>query len=157
MRLYFVRHADAVPGGDDAARPLSDKGERDAVKMGRYLARLDTKFDAAYSSPLVRARQTAEFILKACPLPKGKKLELTEALTNDTSWNSLQRWLASLPKADNILLVGHAPSIDEHASRLLGISDPAALSFPKGAVACLETEDLSHAELKLFLGPKRLP
>src|SRR2546428_388188 len=40
MNLLLLRHADALPGHDDAARPLSDRGEDEAKRVGRFLDKI---------------------------------------------------------------------------------------------------------------------
>jgi len=66
MKLYFLRHAEAQDGTDDGARALTAHGKKEAREVGRFLKRAGIEFDAAYSSPLVRARQTAEIVLEIC-------------------------------------------------------------------------------------------
>ena len=83
MRLYFLRHADSPPGADDAVRPLSKLGQRQAKVLADMLANAGIVFDAAYSSPLVRARETAEIILPVTNNNKRIILELTDALLNE--------------------------------------------------------------------------
>ena len=60
IELYFLRHAHAGDPeawtGDDAARPLSDKGEKQAERLGAFLAGVGFKPDAIISSPKLRAR-----------------------------------------------------------------------------------------------------
>jgi len=157
MRLCFVRHADALPGADDAARPLSERGQEQARKLGGYFKDLGVVFNAAYTSPLLRARQTAKLILKRRLLAKGAKLAVTDALLNETSKADFERWLSELPPAEHVLLVGHAPSLDEHLAKLLGVADPEAVALRKGAVAVVETEAGRRPTLRLFLSPKLLP
>src|SRR5437867_11427542 len=82
MKLYFLRHADALEGADDAARPLSTHGRKEALEVGRFLKRVGIEFDAAYSSPLARAKETAEIVLNVCG---STKLDLTAALLNEAS------------------------------------------------------------------------
>ena len=71
MELYLLRHAHAGDPADwdgpDDARPLSEKGERQADRLGRYLARLGFAPDAIITSPKVRAARTAEIVA----LPPG--------------------------------------------------------------------------------------
>ena len=66
IELYFLRHADAGDPmawtGDDAERPLSDKGRKQADRLGRFLAGLGFAPDAIITSPKVRAAQTAEIV-----------------------------------------------------------------------------------------------
>jgi phosphohistidine phosphatase len=155
MRLYFLRHAEALEGQDDDLRPLSKQGRKDADALGRFLDRAGVQFDAAYASPLLRAQQTAEIVLKRCA-KKSLKLATAGALTNETSAGAFKRWLARLPKAKHVLLVGHAPSLSERLADLLGVKDASACALAKGAVASVETGDGRRGQLRLFLSPRHL-
>jgi len=157
MNLLLLRHADALPGHDDAARPLSDRGEDEAKRVGRFLDKIGFEIDLAYSSPLIRARETAEIVVKKCGKPGRGSVELSDALLNETSFTAFGRWLKTLPVSGNILLVGHDPSISERLCKLLKASDSSAFKMRKGAVAILESEDLRSFRLQLFLAPKQLP
>ena len=97
MKLYFLRHADALPDQDDAVRALSQTGKKEAQSLARFLKNAGVAFDAAFTSPLVRARQTAEIVLKICGHISPAKLDLTEALLNETSHKTFDRWLLKLP------------------------------------------------------------
>jgi len=156
MRLYFLRHADALEGANDASRPLSPKGKKQSRALGRFLQRAQVQFDAAYSSPLARARQTAELLLDTCGSAKQAKLGLSNALLNETSEFEFVRWLESLPEANHILLVGHAPTLAERLSRMMGLPDAESVRLPKGGLACLETDDRREVTLKFFISPKVL-
>ena len=153
MKLYFLRHADALEGADDAARPLSPHGKKEALEVGRFLKRAGIEFDAAYSSPLVRAKETAEIVLDACG---STKLNLTATLLNETSDAKFEEWLKGIPDAKHICLVGHAPSLAERARQLLGITASDAFKLPKGGIACLGTENRRSASLKFLITPKLL-
>lgn len=153
MKLYFLRHADALDGADDAARPLSPHGRKEALEIGRFLKRARIEFDAAYSSPLVRAKETAEIVLDLCGSPE---LDLTDALLNETSQAKFEEWLKRIPQAKHACLVGHAPSLAQRASQLLGIRASDALKLPKGGLICLETDHRRTGTLKFFVTPKLL-
>jgi phosphohistidine phosphatase len=153
MKLYFLRHAEAVDGADDAARALSAHGQKQAGEIGRFLKRAGVEFDAAYSSPLVRAGQTAEIVLKICG---SAKLEITDALLNETSQDQFDEWLRELRDAKHALLVGHAPSLPERVRELLSIENAEAFKLPKAGLACLDTDDRRTASLKSFVTPKAL-
>jgi len=153
MKLYFLRHADALEGADDAARPLSPRGKKQVREVGRFLKRAGIEFDVAYSSPLERAKQTAEIVLDACG---STKPGITEALLNETSQAQFDEWLRGLPDAKHVCLVGHAPSLAQRVRQLLGITVADAIKLPKGGLACLETEDRRGAALKFLLTPKLL-
>jgi phosphohistidine phosphatase len=153
MRLYFFRHAEALDGADDAARPLSSRGKEQAREIGRFLKKAGVEFDAAYSSPLVRAVQTAEITLDVCGTAK---LEIADALLNETSPNRFQQWLQRLPARKKILLVGHAPSLAGHVRAMLSIANPEALNLPKAGLACVDTDDCRAGALKFLVTPKVL-
>jgi len=156
MKLYFLRHADALPDQDDAVRALSQTGKKEAQSLGRFLKNAGVAFDAAFTSPLVRARQTAEIVLKICGHISPAKLDLTEALLNETSQKAFDRWLKELPDAKKVLLVGHEPTLSERVRRLLTIASVERLTLPKGGLACVESEDRHTGCLKFFVSPKIL-
>lgn len=157
MRLYFLRHAEAEDGPVDAVRPLTRKGRRDARRMGRYLAGQDTAFTLAFTSPLVRARETAELVLRECPLVGRARLRVVDDLLNDTSETVFGRWLGRLPESAVALFVGHEPSLSAHARRLLRMEVVDALPLSKGAVIRIDSEDCRAGTLKFLIGPKQLP
>jgi len=156
MRLYFLRHADALAGADDAARPLSPRGWKQARRVGRFLEEAGVVFDAAYSSPLVRACETAEAVLHCCGAVAASQLKKVEVLANEATQKRFDAWLRVLPEVEHVLLVGHAPTLAERVRVLLGLENEAALSLPKGAVICLESDDQRSASLKYFVTPKLL-
>src|SRR5258706_7668086 len=74
--LYLVRHGVAEERGDawpdDAKRPLTDEGISRMRKVTRGLAELGVSLDLILTSPLVRARQTAEILAAGLhPAPAG--------------------------------------------------------------------------------------
>ena len=60
MRIHLCRHAEAFPGEPDELRELTNAGRHGAKRLAEELARLDDPPRAVVTSPLVRARQTAE-------------------------------------------------------------------------------------------------
>lgn len=156
MKLYFLRHAEAEDGPVDEKRKLTQKGRRDSRKLGRYLRDLDVQFDRSFTSPLVRAVETAECVLKACGSRRRGALKEVRELTNATSEAAFLRWLKKLPNCESVLLVGHEPSISGHVRALLGLESMDALPLAKGAIARVDTEDRRHGSLRMLLGPKQL-
>jgi len=156
MRLYFLRHAHAVPGLDDASRPLSDKGEEQCRQLGRFCRGCDILFDHAFSSPLLRARDTAERVLQvtneACPI----ELQVVNALTNEALPGEFQQWLADLPEEGHVLLVGHMPSLAAHARYVLGMERNESLSLPKAGLLCVAMRNEQEGGLKFMVSPKYL-
>ena len=155
MKLYFLRHAAALDGTDDAKRPLSPHGRRQARKLARFLKRSGVAFDAAFSSPLVRARQTGEIVVDITNESNPVKLELVEALLNSTSEEDFERWIDGLTNHKHILMVGHEPAMSARLRKLLGMNQAGTLELAKGALACVKKEG-RHATLKLLIAPKAL-
>ncbi|PAW83035.1 MAG: phosphohistidine phosphatase SixA [Pedosphaera sp. Tous-C6FEB] len=157
MRLYFLRHSAALDGPDDALRPLSPEGRQQARKLARFLKRGGISFDLAFTSPLVRARETLDLVLPITNAAAPIKPQVTSALLNETSATQFANWLARLPQtAGHVLLVGHEPTLSERVRRLLGLLNEEALELRKGAIACVRTENLRSGSLKFLVTPKLL-
>lgn len=152
MMLYLMRHADAMEGADDEARPLSPKGRAQARAMGRFFKRSGVRFTSAFSSPMARARQTVELALESCQHGAAKLVRDAEELRNEASLDQFHRWLAHLPREGVILLVGHMPSMSAHLAELLEGKRSGSFDLAKGAVAGLE--HCGHGwRLRLFIDP----
>jgi phosphohistidine phosphatase len=157
MKLYFLRHAAALDGADDAKRPLSPTGRRQARKLGRALRRADIAFDLAFTSPLVRAKQTLAIVLDITNEAQPARAQEVSALLNEADPDTFSDWLVQLPPdAGHVLLVGHEPSLSARVRRMLGLDRTAALELSKGALACVKTADKRNGELKFLLTPKAL-
>lgn len=156
IELYLIRHAIAEERGprwpDDARRPLSDEGARRMRKCARGLVELDVTFDQVLTSPLVRARQTAEILAGAYdPAPP---IAIVESLAPDASPAALFAELGSYQRLRRIALVGHEPGMGELAARLAGLGG--ALEFKKGAVCRIDVDALPPADsgtLRWFATP----
>ncbi len=142
MDLYLIRHADALALGergvtDDADRPLSEKGEQQADAMGKFFKARDFAFDRVVSSPYLRARQTAEIMLKA----SGMKLEIdfTDSLTPDARPKKLSRYLMK-SGGDKVALVGHLPHMGNFTAWMIGDKN-AQIDFVKAGVALVSSGD----------------
>src|SRR5437588_12971001 len=67
MRLLIVRHAEAAPGNPDELRPLTPGGRAQARALGDRLREQGLEPDAVVSSPLLRARETANALGLGAP------------------------------------------------------------------------------------------
>ena len=159
VELYIIRHGLAEERGaawpDDARRPLTGEGMARLRKEARGLRTIGVAFDVILTSPLVRARQTAE-ILGAGLEPRPHLVNI-ESLSPDRSYAAVMSDLAKHGKRGRIALVGHEPSIGELAARLIGSRHP--LPFKKGAICCIEVDALPPAgpgSLRWFLSPRLL-
>jgi phosphohistidine phosphatase len=123
--LYFLRHGDAESGnGDDAARRLTPKGERQAEAAGRALAMLGADIDVCLSSPKVRAEQTARIVCE----PLGLEVETSEALAGGAFDP-----LGLAAERGGVLLVGHEPDFSNAVADLTG----GRVKLRKGGLACV--------------------
>lgn len=120
VTLHLIRHAQAAETGsapDDRQRPLVPKGLEQAERLRGFLARRGVQFDQLFSSPLVRAAQTAEALV---PLLRGRRLTYLDALATDAYEALLAELLEYRREGDRRLaLVGHEPYLGELASYLL--------------------------------------
>ena len=158
MLIYLVRHAIAAEPGpeypDDASRPLTHQGAARFRKEVRGLEALDIRIDTILTSPLVRARETAELLHDE--YAEAKVME-TEALAPGGSYRAVLAALEPFSGAEGIALVGHAPDIGELAARFLG--SRGAMEFKKGAICCIELASLpptGPGTLRWFVQPRML-
>ncbi len=157
--LYLVRHGLAEERGDawpdDTKRPLTDEGISRMRKAARGLARLGVSVEVVLTSPLVRARQTAEILAGA--LDPRPSLVNVDSLAPDGAYAAVVADLEKHARKTRLALVGHEPMIGEFAARILGSRHP--IEFKKGAVCRIDIDDLPPAgpgDLRWMLTPKIL-
>jgi phosphohistidine phosphatase len=157
--LYLVRHAIAAERGDDwpddDKRPLTARGVARFKETVNGLAKLDVAVDEIFTSPLVRAKQTAELL--AAGLPGKPPVKVLEALAPGHAPSSVLAQLARTARRRRIALVGHEPALGELAAHLIGAGR--ALPFRKGGVCRIDVESLTSRRpgaLTWLLPPKVL-
>ncbi len=144
MDLLIVRHAIAVERGDqafdrDEDRPLTPEGIHKFRLAARALAHYAPKLDRVLSSPLVRARQTAEILRDA--LAPHAKIELCDELAPGGDYGDLVAHVTGLG-AQRVAIVGHEPHLSGFTSYLLvGNKGPVSLMFKKGGAALVSFPD----------------
>jgi phosphohistidine phosphatase len=158
MMCYFLRHG---PAGDretwqgtDSERPLTPDGRKRIAREARTIADLKLGLERIITSPLVRARETAEIV--------AGELDLRDALIEDSridigfSTERLASVLRDHRDESAILLVGHEPSMSAVIGEVIGGGD---IDFKKGAIACVEIVALSppRGALVWLAAPKLLP
>lgn len=156
--LYLIRHGVAEARGeawpDDAKRPLTGEGMTKLRKAIRGLAQIGVAFDVILTSPLLRARQTADIVASAFdPRPPG--VVVTEALLPGATYQALLAELEKHARRKRIALVGHEPGLGELAARLTGSRQPFA--FKKGGVCRIDVERVQSSgtgALRWFLTPR---
>lgn len=122
MELYLIRHGIAEepqPELQDEERHLTKQGQEKTQKVAHKLLKLGLHFDVILSSPLIRAQQTAEILIKT---GLSSQLETSEHLnfTGDIN-NWLQDWFLprNYPLTTKLALVGHEPCLTNWAEILL--------------------------------------
>ncbi len=129
MRLFLVRHGEAEPGEPDELRPLTQQGRRQGQELGKRFARKGIKPDAVLSSPLLRARQTADAIAAGL----GIAAEPDERLAPGATANDVRA--AAAGRGETIVVVGHQPDCGQIVAAISGGDAP---EFPAGGVRELE-------------------
>lgn len=134
MRLYFLRHAVAIErgawDGADSERPLTDEGREQTHAAARGLTALGLRLDGLYTSPYVRASDTARIVAEAL----GVEITVWPELASGCDLERLAPRLAELTDAREVMLVGHEPDFSAMIGRLIGAnSAPARLELKKGA------------------------
>lgn len=149
MRLLVIRHAIAVDreelavGEPDDARPLTPKGRRRMRRGARGLRGAVPRIDALATSPLVRARETAEIIARA--YRDRARPAVLDALVPDAPLELTRDWLRSRPADSTVALVGHEPHLSALVGWLLTGREHALFEFTKGG-ACLLAFDAEIGE-----------
>jgi phosphohistidine phosphatase len=142
MNVYLLRHARALDVGaqgsqSDEERPLSDEGHRQAELVADAVKRLGLTFDLVLSSPLRRALETAQDLCRNLGLPP-EALTTCEQLEPGVASKKLMKRLRSL-EANDVVLVGHAPDLGEHAAWLMG-SKQCQVEIAKAGLAAIRCD-----------------
>jgi len=134
--LYFLRHAEAgahAGGPDDDTRDLTPAASAALRAAATVWRRLNLRPDVVISSPLARARQTAELLVAGLGLSAAPIID--ERLRPGARWPDLARAMAAHPAARRVLFVGHEPDLSEAIRTLTGAG---AIRLRKGGLACVE-------------------
>jgi phosphohistidine phosphatase len=148
-QLWLLRHGEAVPheSKPDADRELTPRGERQAIAAGGGLARLGVEFAACFTSPKLRALDTARLACRALNIEPQEADTLGDGFERD---DALELLLGYDDEA-RVLVVGHEPSFSQVVHDLTG----ARIDFKKGGVAAVSI-DGRQGELLVLLRPREL-
>lgn len=157
--LYLIRHGLAEERGDawpdDTKRPLTGEGTSRLRKAVRGLAGIGVSVDVVLTSPLVRARQTADIV--AAGLSPRPSIVSVDSLAPGGSHAAIVADLEKQARKARVALVGHEPGLGELAARLSGSRHP--IEFKKGAVCRIDLDDIpptGPGHLRWMLTPKIL-
>jgi phosphohistidine phosphatase len=168
MNLYLMRHGAAQDSSNttddpsvanDHERPLTHKGAKRLRRAGRGLRRLEIPFDGILTSPVLRARQSAEIVAAALGLESH--LEEISGLAPESTVELLLFGLARYHDREHLLMVGHEPLLSQTIGSLLcsGRGQELEIALRKGSLCRIEIDELppsSPAVLHWLLTPKQL-
>jgi phosphohistidine phosphatase len=151
MKLYLLRHGEAAEHGDpqfkETERPLTPKGIQRTKQLTHALREMEISFDAILSSPLVRARQTAEIVGRGL----GEKVQLTDTLAPSGNMGKLVEQVNAIqPVPQSVVLVGHEPYLSVLISLLCTGGPDLPLKLKKGALCRLEVESLTTGKCAIL-------
>jgi phosphohistidine phosphatase len=126
VRVFLVRHARAAPGTPDDERPLTAEGRAEADALAVRLA--DEQPTAVVSSPLLRARQTAELVARAAGVEAAVDANLAPGATPATLRAAVSG------RGETVVAIGHQPDCGDIVEELTGERRP----FPTAGYVELE-------------------
>lgn len=153
MWLGFLRHATAEDRRVDLRdedRALTADGTAEARLMGEMLSKLHLDIEAVFTSPLLRARQTAEIVARALGL--DDQVHVVDVIAGDFGIGALKRILGEHPALRRVLIVGHEPSMSATVATLIGGGE---VRMRKGALAAVRTDvvEAGAGQLSFLLSP----
>lgn len=144
MQLLLIRHGIAEDaerfaesGGSDDQRPLTEIGRKKMRKGASRLRSQLTGIDLLASSPLLRAKQTAEIVAAAFG---GLAIQEQAELSPEGSLDALLDWLRAMPETHTVALVGHDPHLNLLAGAVLLGTPREMLNLKKGGAVLIGFE-----------------
>ncbi len=132
MKLYLIRHGDAVSSFEDSQRPLSETGVLQVTRLAQELSRQGMAAAQLYHSGILRAEQTGGILQQILQIPVMEKLpflqpesEVEPVLQNMMTWT------------DDTVLVSHLPYLPQLLWNLVGEAS-AQIVFQPATGVCLD-------------------
>lgn len=163
MDVYVLRHGKAeersltVKG--DSKRELTEAGKKELQSIAKAIKNLDIKFDCIVSSPLLRAKQTAEIALSHVK-SKKRSIVIWNELKPESEVKEIFKKLSTLKPDYSVLIVGHAPVLNEMIGSMISpMNHDVSISLRKGGFAHVECSVKASTvigTLKIIMTPKQL-
>jgi phosphohistidine phosphatase len=162
MEVILIRHAkaesrDPASWPDDDARPLTAEGRAEQRATARTMKKMGIKFDFLVTSPLLRARETAEIVAKAYRWPEAP--QVADELGHGYAPGAVVKLLARFPPSAVVALVGHEPDFSHLTAALATKDGKLNIAVKKSGVVGIEFEgpaDLGTGTLIYHLKPGQL-
>jgi phosphohistidine phosphatase len=159
MDLFILRHGEAgktIPSGStDSKRPLTVTGEKEMVIISKALRKMGVRLDVILTSPLKRARQTADIVAKE--FKAQNKLRQMRELSPEGDKKALYQNLSSFKEGTSILLVGHSPYLSEMVSEIVSDDSSVRLDLKKGGIVRIRVTVAApklKGELRWLVSPR---
>ncbi len=153
MRVYLVRHGDAVPESVDPDRPLSIQGQKEVKKTADFLEGVGVKVNLFIHSEKLRAKQTAQILQQT--LNPNAKMVAKKYLAPLDSIDKMYNEIASI--TEDFILVGHVPFLVKLASKLMtGRQEDEIAVFQTAGVAALEKSATHGWQLAFFINQEEI-
>jgi phosphohistidine phosphatase len=150
MKVYLVRHGEAVSSGVDPKRPLSKQGFADVQKVAAFIKPLRISIEHIRHSGKLRAAQTAEILAESVKVEKGCSAH--EALGPNDDVTILADELDAYDT--DVMIVGHLPFLAYLTSLLLAGKETANVAaFDAGSIACLNRSDRGQWQIEWMITP----
>ncbi len=160
MDLFILRHGEAGRSSpaarDDSKRTLTIDGEKEIKYISKGIKELGIEFDYVFTSPLLRARQTAVLVSKTVTI-KNQIKELDE-LKPEGNKLQLYHKLSNLRQDSSILVVGHEPYLGELIAETISNGE-CRIDLKKGGLARIRVITILpklRGELRWLLTPKHM-
>jgi phosphohistidine phosphatase len=157
MDLYLLRHGKAAGGSGEGSRALTPEGRKEIQKAAAWIATRRIPLALVATSPLTRARETADLVHAAVEPRPG--LEVWDELAPGGSFEDLAIRMARHDGTGAILLVGHEPLLSTLASRIIAGDEEARITLAKGGLAKIRGiafTDGVTGELQWLLTPRQI-
>ena len=145
-QVWLLRHGEAVPHDSkpDDERELTPRGRHQAEVAGVGLAKLYVEFAACYTSPKLRAVETAQLACRSLNIEPVEDVSIAGRFSRDDVIDLLH----AHDDDEKILIVGHEPTFSQVVHDFTG----SRIDFKKGGIAAFRTS----GELLLLLRPREL-
>lgn len=161
MKLYLMRHGLAIERGtytEDCDRPLTILGKKKAQQVSQHLQKIGLEFDLILTSPLVRARQTAEILYNQS---LSKNLVISPHLSPEGDLSQFLAWISPYIKPDyKVIALGHQPDLGNWAEMLIYGQVKEAIILKKAGIIGLQLpetgEAIANSHLFWLTSPKLL-
>ena len=150
MKVYLVRHGEAVSSQFDPQRPLSEQGFADIRKVASFIKPLEISVEHIWHSGKLRAAQTAEILAESVSVEKECSAHKNLGPNDDVTIiaDELEAYDTDL------MIVGHLPFVAYLTSQLIAGNETASvIAFDAGSIACLNRSNPGQWQVDWIITP----